>query len=560
MRLYHSRLFVPAPTWLSPVLLAGLIFLLAAGLSACGTGAASTATAQIQVQIAADGEDQGVLVAPGSTVQQALNAAGVNLSILDRVDPPAHAILTDGSEIKVTRVREEFEVEQVVLPFKTQILRNESLPLDTEIYLQKGQNGLEEHTFRRVFEDEVEVSSRAIIKRVVVEQPVTEIVMVGVQTPFVSIGIPGKMVYLRDGNAWLVEGTTGNRKAVVTTGDLDGRILSLSPDGNWLLFTRRSEEEGQINSLWAMQISTAPTLASGAQTPEPQPIDLKVPNVIHFADWMPGSNTKVIFSTVEPRAAAPGWQANNDLNALTFSPNGWVSRWQAEPILDANSGGIYGWWGTSFGYSPDRMQLAYARPDGVGLLDFTNRELVSVLDIIPLQTRSDWAWVPGLAWSPDGSVLYAVDHAPPAGSLSPEESQHFNLAALPLDSGVAIDMVSQAGMFAYPLTSPIQNESGDYEVAYLQAIFPEQSETSPYRVVLMDRDGSNQRSIFPGEDHAGRFSPQQNWGAWSPAPMPESGNYSLAVIYQGNLWLIDTVTGDAQQLTGDGLTERVIWQ
>jgi hypothetical protein len=32
------------------------------------------------------------------------------------------------------------------------------------------------------------------------------------------------------------------------------------------------------------------------------------------------------------------------------------------------------------------------------------------------------------------------------------------------------------------------------------------------------------------------------------------------LIHQGNLWLVDTVTGEAQQITGDGLTSRVVWK
>ena len=113
--------------------------------------------------------------------------------------------------------------------------------------------------------------------------------MTGVQTPFVPVAIPGRLVYLRDGNAWMIEETTGNRQAIVTKGDLDGYIFSLSTDGTWLLFTRRSKEEGQINSLWAAQI--------GKKRPI---IDLEVKNVVYFADWVPGSDPS---SVLDGRAA-----------------------------------------------------------------------------------------------------------------------------------------------------------------------------------------------------------------------------------------------------------------
>ena len=70
-----------------------------------------------------------------------------------------------------------------------------------------------------------------------------------------------------------------------------------------------------------------------------KPIDLGVRNVVHFADWVPGSNEKVVFSTVEPTSAAPGWQANNDMYVLSFSPSGWVTKWKDKPVLEPNSGG-----------------------------------------------------------------------------------------------------------------------------------------------------------------------------------------------------------------------------
>jgi hypothetical protein len=75
----------------------------------------------------------------------------------------------------------------------------------------------------------------------------------------------------------------------------------------------------------------------------------------------------------------------------------------------------------------------------------------------------------------------------------------------------------------------------------------------------MDRDGSNPQVLFPPEGNPG-ITPQRDWGAWSPDPLPDSGNYAIALVYQGNLWLVDAVAGQAQQVTGDGLTTRVIWK
>jgi hypothetical protein len=391
------------------------------------------------------------------------------------------------------------------------------------------------------------------VNSVILKEALPEIRMIGVQTPFAPVKIPGKLYYMRDGNLWVIEESTGSRRAVLTIGDLDGRIFSVSDSGEWALITRRAAVEGRINNLWAAYLGGDPL------DEDKRLIDLNVTNVLYFADWAPGSTTKIYFSTVEPRPTAPGWQANNDLHYLTFAGTGWTTKWAT--VLEPNAGGVYGWWGTAFQWSPDGAQLAYNRPDGVGLVDVKTGEMTPTLEITPLQTYRDWAWAPGLTWGPDGKTLYVVNHAAPGGTVSPEESQNFDLAALLIGSRQALPLVTQTGMFAYPLASSLQDIGGgpDYQIAYLQAQFPERSETSHYRLGIMDRDGSDRRLLFPPEESTG-LTPQVHWGAWSPAALPESGNYAVAVIYEGNLWLVDAATGRATQVTGDGLTTRVLWR
>jgi len=110
-------------------------------------------------------------------------------------------------------------------------------------------------------------------------------------------------------------------------------------------------------------------------------------------------------------------------------------------------------------------------------------------------------------------------------------------------------------MFAYPKTSP-PNIENRYKIGYLQAVFPDQSETSTYRLVVMDQDGSNKETIFPAPGLAG-LDPQEI--TWSPTPLGDTGMY-LVLIYQGNLWLVDEHGQHTHQLTGDGLTSRIDWQ
>jgi hypothetical protein len=501
-------------------------------------------------KIFADGQMYQIQLVPGSTVQEALDSLDITLESLDRIDPPTYTVLSDETEIRITRVWEEFEVEQLEIPFEQKRLPTELLPQGVEQFdpLQKGVPGMREITYRIVYENGVEVS-RNQIKSVVITEPQAQIILFGTQQKYSPQDIPGKLVYLSQGNAIMLDGNTASRLPIVNTGDLDGRVFTLSNDGEWFLFTRQGESEEVINTLWAVQTSV----------PDVE-VDLQVENVIHFADWFPGSNSRVIYSTVESRQAAPGWQANNNLLYRDFSVNGWVSAPQT--IIDTNSGGVYGWWGTDFLYALDDSQLAYVGPDQIGLVDLEEEILDPYLLITPFQTRSDWAWVPGIRWSPDGQALYTVNHAPPQGSAAPEESPVFDLTALLIGNREPISMVSQVGMFAYPLPSPTQvQESGEnaFQIAYLQAIFPTQSDTSRYRLIVMDRDGSNRREIFPPVESPG-IEPSQDWGAWSPGPLESTGNYVIALLYQGNIWLIDTNTGGSWQVTGDGLINRLIWQ
>jgi hypothetical protein len=511
----------------------------AALLAACN--APQVTEEVISVTVTADGDQEPVDIPAGSTVDGALRAAGIILGTLDRVDPPLYTVLDDGSNILVVRVAEEFTIEQEIIPFESQVVRNESLPEGQEYWLQLGENGLREITYRQLFEDGVKISSNAV-KSVVMQEPMPQIKMVGMQRAFIPFEIPGRIVYLADGDAWVMEENTGNRRQLISSGDLDGRIFSLSPDGEWLLFSRSDEDEDLINTLWVVPVD----IESGDE------IDLGVSNIIHFADWKPNEELTLAYSTVEPRPGAPGWQANNDLQMLTFSPSGFIR--QLPEVLETNSGGLYGWWGTEFIWSPDGSAMVYARADEIGLVDFETNEQIALKKFTPVQTFGDWAWVPGVSWSPEGDILYAVDHVPPS------ESQQYDLQSLPLEDGVQLVITPEVGMFSYPAPSnSIELASGEnaHMVAFLQARFPLQSETSRYDLVRMDRDGSNKLRLFPPEGSEG-IQPQDL--VWSAGELPDSGNLAIGVIFQQNFWIVDSITGEAWQITGDGITSRIDWK
>jgi hypothetical protein len=130
----------------------------------------------------------------------------------------------------------------------------------------------------------------------------------------------------------------------------------------------------------------------------------------------------------------------------------------------------------------------------------------------------------------------------------------FDLVALTDSGSQVFTLASRTGMFSYPTTSSlVDRPSGEnaYSVAYLQAITPLESESSSYRLVVMDRDGSNNQVLFPADGDPG-LEPQQVM--WSP------GGNRVALIYRGDLWIIDLASAIGQRLTGDGLTTGLDWK
>jgi hypothetical protein len=517
-----------------------LILVLAASLALTSCRSPQLAASEMTISILADGASRQVTLPAGSTVGQALQSAAIVVASLDRTEPPPYTVLNSGDSVKVIRVEEIFETEEQIIPFEKQVVRNESLPEGKTRLVQAGVNGVQEITYRRVLEDGVEIS-KSTVKTIILEEALPEVVMVGAQSSFAPLPLPGKLVYLAGGNAWLMDTSTANRIPIVTTGDLDGRIFELSPRGDYLIYTRKSSKPAsqEINTLWAVRTNGGKPFSTG------------IANVVHFADWIPNTGS-FAYSTVEPRPTSPGWQANNDLHRYSISTG------EKRKILEPNSGGVYGWWGMTFAFSPDG-RLAYARPDGIGLVDLDGKYLKPLIDIVPLNTHSDWAWLPELTWGADGKSLYYVTHAPPPSLVSEEDSPFFNLSVASFENNSGFEIAGQTGMFAYPSASPLQSSSRErqYQVLYLQAIFPEQSESSRYRLVVMDRDGSNRQTIFPAIDAPG-IEPQTP--AWAPGTIDGQSGYFVALVYQGNLWLVDSGNGQAFQVTGDGLVTRIDWK
>ncbi len=512
-------------------------FLLIAVLAACQTQ-------PNQIFIEVDGGRQALTTQAG-TVREALTEAKITLGPLDRVKPDLYAQLEQGLVIVVTRVAEEINSRREVIPFEQQIVTNEALAAGESKLAQLGVNGEDEISIRVVYENGVEVSRTEISRRTII-QPVPEILVVGPQGELPAVPIEGTIIYLSNGNAWLMRESSSSRRAVTTAGNLDGRVLNLSPDGRQLLFTTALTDEIDLplNELW---------LASTTIVGE-KPITLGIRGVLQ-ADWSPViSQTQIAYTTAERVANPPGWKANNDLWLLTVpppAPNGEIQPdklTKPEQLLPPSTPGLYPWWGTTFTWSPQGDRLAYARADEIGIIDLNSSKVITdsvtaLAKFTPLKTFSEWVWVPKVSWSPDGKFIAAPVHGPPLASEPADESPIFDLWLLSVDGRLSAKVVDRVGMW----TNPAWAKAG---IAFGEAVNALESVNSRYTIQLIDRDGSNKRQLFPFQTEPGVQFPEL---AWSP------GGDELLFIYNGNLYLTTSRGKPPQQLTVDGQASQPRW-
>jgi hypothetical protein len=510
-----------------------VLLLLALGISVAGCGDPDP----IQVSLVADGQRQVLRVTSATpySVRDLLDAAGVRLEALDRVEPDLYVELAEGTNVIVTRVEETFETERRVVPFVHETVRSEAVAEGERRLLQPGQNGEIEIVYRVMLEDGVEVS-REEVRRDVVVEPVNETVLVGVRGELEPVPITGTIVYLSGGNAWLMRESSDLRRNITGSGELDGRVFSLTRDGSRLLFTRTmyGDEETPLNSLWMARTSLVGE--------EPQ--YLGVTGVVWGA-WAPDAR-QLAYSTGVRSGGVPGWKANNDLWVMTLPEEGSNATAEIRQILPTTAEVPYAWWGRNYAWSPDGAYVAYAQADEVGVVALSDGLPLVLASFPPYRTGSHWAWVPEVAWSPEGEHLAFVEHEGGVEGLSAEDSPIFGLWVTGIDGALRVRLAEEVGMWSAPRWSP----AAAGLLMYGQAQSPRNSQDSRYELFVMDRDGSNKRHLFPPEGLMGLLGPDV---AWSPA------GDALLVAYEGNLYRIDVESGDLDQLTVDEQSSHPRW-
>jgi Tol biopolymer transport system component len=529
--------------------LCGLLFL--AVLTGCRKNDDSTPGLPV-VKLIVDGQERNYQT-PVETVGEFLAEAGVELGDLDRLEPAEYTPITDGLTVVVVRVRHEVVPgEEQLIPYERQIVQDTSVPAGESRILEPGQNGVEQIIYRIVYEDGVEVE-RIPVRRITLQEARPETVLVGVRETFTPTPITGTVAYLSGNkevgyNAWLMRASSGSQRRLTSDGTLDTRVFALSPDGTYLLFTRRTTATlsgetvsgSQLNSLWLID-----TTAEDAE-----PVDLRLTDLL-WADWAPDGAT-IAYSTGEVAISAPGWQAHNDL--WTAQLNQRLRLSDKREVIGGTASGAYFWWGTNFSWSPDGRYIAYAQADSIGYIRVRDGQRTELRRFAPLNTYSQWVWVPDLSWSPDSRFLSSVIHGPSLTDEPAEDSQVFDVWVFDIERTLTAKQVNEAGIWATPTWSPAYIEAPDEgsnsQIAFGRARSPYESVSSSYDLYVMDRDGSNRQRIFPSEGDLGLKSP---YIAWGPT------GQQLITIHQDDLYLIDLAQDLIRRLTIDSSVQTVAW-
>ena len=357
----------------------------------------------ILVTVVADGRELSFRYNEPITVEQFLAEAEIEFDpATDRVNPQLWTQIFDGIRITIVRVEEDEYCETVTIPFERQIRPSENLAPGEEQTASLGRNGEQEVCYRIRIENGIP-GEPTEISRVTTLDPEPEIVFVGPSEELEPVAIQGTLAYINNANAWIIRGSSTRKRPLTFSGDLDDRVLSLSPDGRNLLMARNTETDSAFgNQLWLIN----DTVSDNAR-----PISL-VPQDVLYAEWVPGRENTISYSTAEPRQAAPGWQALNDLWIMRIDL-GTGDQINIDEVLErGTNGGLYSWWGRRYEWSPNGDRLAWIHADSVGLIDLEDEELdeplVTYVEVNPL--GSNWSWRTSVSWSYDNNFLLTTVH------------------------------------------------------------------------------------------------------------------------------------------------------
>lgn len=528
---------------LSRIILGMLIVCIAAGCRS------AQEEKSIDVSVVADGREETFSFARDLTVDQVLAGARIELGPRDRLSHPLVSPVVNGMSITIKRVSEQDLCEREEIPFQRLLLPKEGVPAGEREPGRAGLTGIREVCYRVLLEDETEVERVQLGLPTIVREPEDEIVYVGASNTVQPVAIPGRLSYINHENAWTITENAANKRRLTSSHKLDDFVFHQRHDGQRLIFTGETDETDDFfNELWI--IDTGDAAAPMRMTPTD----------VLFAAWRPGASNAIAYSTGERALGTAGWKALNNLWLMSIDLESGRTL-DIEEVLPESGGGVYGWWGKRFAWSPNGDRMAWAQADGFGLVDFENKRLRPLSQYAVFHSAATWVWLSPLSWSLDGQLLAGIAHGAPLGDEPAETSPIFNVVVASADGRFTAPISFAAGMWAAPAFSPdtpppgAENRSG--YLAWWQAREPQNSMSSEYDLMLADRDGSNRRRLFPQARERGlrksQFGSMARDFVWSP-----DGRF-IALIYAGNLWLVEVETAAPYQVTFDGKSSNPVW-
>ena len=503
----------------------------------------------IEVTVIADGRETTYSFTRDLTVDQALTGARIELGPRDRISHPLVSPVVNGMRITIRRVSEREICEQEEIAYRRLLLPKEGVPAGEREPGKAGVNGIREVCYRILLEDETEVERVQLGLPTVVREPVDEVIYVGTSNTVQSVAVPGRLSYINHENAWTITINTVNKRRLTWEHKLDAHVFHQRQDGERLIFTSETDETDDFfNELWIVDMGD-----------ESKPMRM-TPTDVLFAQWRPRALNEIAYSTGESSLGARDWKALNNLWLMSIDLDSGRTL-DIEEVLPESGGGLYGWWGKNFSWSPFGDKLAWARADSFGLVDFESKRLEPLAQYAVFHSAASWVWLSPLSWSFDGQLLAGIVHGAPLGDEPAETSPIFDLVVASVDGRFIAPMRHAAGMWSAPSFSPdVAPRGAEFKIgrlAWLQAREPQNSMSSEYDLMLADRDGSNQRRLFPTPADQGirknDFGSRASDFVWSP-----DGRF-IALIYLGDLWLIEVETSISHQLTFDGESSNPNW-
>ncbi|MBP2072176.1 MULTISPECIES: G5 domain-containing protein [Thermoanaerobacterium] len=129
------------------------------------------------VVIHVDGKDITIYTVK-PTLKDVLAQGKITLSPIDRISTPINSKTYSGMNVTITRVDEKIVTQDEDIAYEVQTVKNDDMARGQTKVVQEGQNGKREKTIKITYEDGKEIS-RQVLKDVVVQNPITEIVQVG---------------------------------------------------------------------------------------------------------------------------------------------------------------------------------------------------------------------------------------------------------------------------------------------------------------------------------------------------------------------------------------------